>query len=56
MTVARLAGIEEQYTEAIAGHSSGKQNRDYGEFPLTVLHREIRKLDPIAVEGRTPRR
>ena len=51
MTLARSSGIEEQYTEAIAGHSSGRQNRNYGEFPPAVLHREIRKLVPKMVEG-----
>ena len=52
MTCARRAGVEEQYVEAIAGHSPGTQGRDYGEFPAAVLHREIARLDPAMIEGR----
>jgi integrase len=52
MTLARRASIEEQYVEAIAGHSPGTQNRKYGDFPADVLHREIQKLDAQVVEGR----
>ena len=41
MHYARSSGIEEQHTEAIARHSSGRHNRNYGEFLSAVLHREI---------------
>ncbi|MDP4024160.1 hypothetical protein Q8W71_16140 [Methylobacterium sp. NEAU 140] len=51
MTCCRHAGIEEQYVEAIAGHAPGSQNREYGEFPIAVLARELLRLDPMKVEG-----
>jgi integrase len=51
MTCCRHAGIEEQYVEAIAGHAPGRQNRQYGEFPVAALARELLRLDPMRVEG-----
>ncbi|MGH1574130.1 hypothetical protein ACRAWG_30210 [Methylobacterium sp. P31] len=51
MTCCRYAGIEEQYVEAIAGHAPGSQNRQYGDYPLSVLARELRKLEAEKVEG-----
>lgn len=50
-TCARRAGIEEQYVEAIDGHSSGRQGRAYGEYHLSVLQREIERLKAGAIEG-----
>ncbi|MDH3032096.1 hypothetical protein [Methylobacterium fujisawaense] len=52
MTCCRHAGIEEQYVEAIAGHAPGSQNRQYGEFPMAVLARELCRLEAARVEGR----
>ncbi|MGU3284619.1 hypothetical protein [Methylobacterium mesophilicum] len=51
MTCCRHAGVEEQYVEAIAGHAPGRQNRQYGDFPMAVLARELVKLTPGTVEG-----
>ncbi|MGD9545001.1 MAG: DUF6538 domain-containing protein [Methylocystis sp.] len=51
LTCARRAGIEEQYVDAIDGHSSGKQGRAYGEYELPVLQRELERLTPAMVEG-----
>lgn len=53
MTCCRHAGIEEQYVEAIAGHAPGRQNRQYGDFPISVLARELKRLDPAKVEGQS---
>lgn len=52
MTLARRAGIEEQYVEQVVGHSSGRTNRRYGRFPTDVLAREVGKLSAAMVEGR----
>lgn len=52
MTLARRAGIEEQYVEQVVGHSSGRMNRDYGGYPPGVLAREVGKLSAAMVEGR----
>lgn len=51
MTYCRHAGIEEQYVEAIAGHAPGSQNREYGDFPIFALTRELAKLDTVKIEG-----
>jgi integrase len=51
LTCARRAGIEEQYVDAIDGHSSGKQGRSYGIYDLAVLQREIERLSANLVEG-----
>ncbi len=51
-TVARKAGIDRQYIEAITGHAPTGQNSRYGSFDTSTLMREIEKLDPELVEGR----
>ncbi|WP_457798835.1 DUF6538 domain-containing protein [Methylocystis sp. S23] len=51
ITCARRVGIEEQYVDAMDGHSSGRQGRAYGVYELLVLQRELEKLKPIIVEG-----
>jgi integrase len=51
ITCARRVPIEEQYIDAIDGHSSGKQGRSYGEFGLEVLQREIERLKSSLIEG-----
>ncbi len=50
-TEGRMAGIEEQYMDAITGHRPPNVGRDYGRFPAEVLYREISKLTPEAIEG-----
>lgn len=46
-TLCREARIEEQYSDAITGHSDGRTAREYGEYPMPVLLREIGKIpDP----------
>lgn len=51
MTVARRAGIDPQYIEAITGHAPSGQNSHYGSFDISALAREIRKLTAASVEG-----
>jgi integrase len=44
-SVCRRAGIEEEYHEALTGHTSGgSKGRDYGEYEVQVLYREICKI------------
>jgi integrase len=44
-SVCRRAGIEEEYHEALTGHTSGgSEGRDYGEYEVQVLYREICKI------------
>ena len=44
-TQSRRAGIEEQYIDALAGHTGrGGEGRAYGEYEVQVLAREIRKI------------
>jgi integrase len=52
-TVARQAGIDEQYVETISGHEAGTVGRRYGEHRPETLFREIEKLSVELVEGRT---
>jgi integrase len=52
LTCARRAGVEEQYVDAIDGHSSGKQGRSYGIYELPVLQRELKRLSAGLIEGR----
>ncbi|MFO1133737.1 MAG: phage integrase N-terminal SAM-like domain-containing protein [Rhodoblastus sp.] len=51
MTVARRAGIDQQYAEAITGHAPVGQSRQYGQYDIETLAREIRKLTSNLVEG-----
>lgn len=51
ITVARKAGIDPQYIEAITGHASTGQNSQYGSFDRRTLAREIGKLEVRMVEG-----
>ncbi len=53
MTIARRAGIDQQYAEAITGHAPVGQNRQYGSYELETLAREIERLTPNLVEGST---
>ena len=43
-TAARAAKIEEQYSDALTGHSGGGTGRDYGRFPLDVLNEMIQSI------------
>lgn len=43
-TAARSAGIPEDVHDAITGHTSGTVGRTYGEHPLAVQARELRRL------------
>jgi integrase len=44
-SVSRRAGVEEEYHEALTGHTSGgSEGRDYGEYEVQVLYREICKI------------
>jgi integrase len=44
-TQSRRAGIEEQYIDALAGHTGrGSEGRSYGEYEVQVLAREISKI------------
>ena len=48
-TLCREAHIEEQYSDAITGHADGRSAREYGEYAMPVLLREIEKIpDPTA--------
>ena len=50
-TLARNAGIDPQYIEAITGHAPTGQNSRYGSFDVGTLMREICKLDVERVEA-----
>ena len=54
MSLARSAKIEDQYVVALTGHEPGNVNRRYGSYPASVLHREIRRLQPCDVEASPP--
>ena len=44
-SVCRRAGIEEEYHEALTGHTGeGSEGREYGEYEVQVLYREICKI------------
>jgi integrase len=44
-SVCRDAGIEEEYHYALTGHKGqGSEGRDYGEYFVRVLYREICKI------------
>jgi integrase len=44
-SICRRAGIEEEYHEALTGHTGeGSEGREYGEYEVQVLFREIRKI------------
>jgi integrase len=44
-SVSRRAGIDEEYHEALTGHTGeGSEGREYGEYDVQVLHREICKI------------
>ena len=48
-TLARLHGIPEEVRRAITGHAQDGVSARYGEVPLEVTYREIRKLSPIRI-------
>ncbi|MEJ1934775.1 tyrosine-type recombinase/integrase, partial [Nostoc sp. NIES-2111] len=53
-SVAREAGIQREYHQAITGHRAGRtRGDDYGEVPISALYREILKLPRIAVNPPT---
>jgi integrase len=44
-SICRRAGIEEEYHEALTGHTGeGSEGREYGEYEVQVLFREICKI------------
>jgi hypothetical protein len=44
-SVSRRAGIDEEYHEALTGHTGeGSEGREYGEYEMQVLYREICKI------------
>jgi hypothetical protein len=44
-SVCRRVGIEEEYHEALTGHTGeGSEGREYGEYEVQVLYREICKI------------
>jgi integrase len=49
-SICRRAGIEEEYHEALTGHTGeGSEGREYGEYEVQVLFREICKIkSPIS--------
>lgn len=51
-SVCRRAGIEEEYHEALTGHTGeGSEGREYGEYEVQVLYREIRKIkSPVGLD------
>jgi integrase len=51
-SVCRRAGIEEEYHEALTGHTGeGSEGREYGEYEVQVLYREICKIkSPIGLD------
>lgn len=49
--LARQAGIDPQYIEAITGHAPSGQNSRYGSFDISTLIRELQRLRPEQVEG-----
>ena len=53
-TQSRRAGIEEQYIDALAGHTGrGSEGRAYGEYEVQVLAREICKIKSPIRSGPT---
>jgi len=45
-SVCREAGIEEEYHDALTGHKgAGSEGREYGEYYVRVLYREVCKIE-----------
>ena len=51
-SVCRRAGIEEEYHEALTGHTGeGSEGCEYGEYEVQVLYREICKIkSPVGLD------
>jgi len=44
-SISRRAGIDEEYHEALTGHTGeGSEGREYGEYEMQVLYREICRI------------